>query len=77
MVRASKLIHPAAQVTQAAALVEGLCVACEGIAQPDCQHCPVHTAKRALASLVVYEAPAAPAAPAAKGCSSGGCGVKR
>ena len=62
MVRANQLTYPSDQVEQALALVEGLCVVCESVLGPDCGNCAVHTAKRALASLIVYEVPKAPAA---------------
>ena len=73
MVRASQLTFPSDQVEQALAIVEGLCTVCESVIGPDCDHCAVHTAKRALASLIVYEVPKAPVA--AKSCGTGGgCG---
>ena len=72
MLRASQLTFPADQVEQALAMVENLCAVCENVLGPDCKNCAVHTAKRALASLSVYEVPKA--TKKGGGCGSGGCG---
>lgn len=74
MIRAGQLVFPADKVEQALALVEELCLVCENILETDCHNCAVHTAKRALSSLVVYEVPQAEAPACGTGGGCNGCG---